>query len=146
MISTRESIGAALFALVQKLTGISNAQRSYIDAMTLGTSNLPALELVEKRERAEFRGTGLPVKWTLVYYLYLFASTSPNPGEDGAETILNNLLDTIEKSIGPSVPTGIQTLGGLVYDVRVNGEIVREPGFASGIGAAAIPIEVTTTS
>jgi hypothetical protein len=142
ILATRESVGAALFALLQNATGVTNAQRSYIDSTTLNAANLPALELVCKRERSEMRGPGIPIKWTLQYWVYLFASTESG----GAETILNGLLDGIETALKPPPSLGRQTLGNLVFDCRINGEIVREPGFATGISAAAIPVEVTTTS
>lgn len=144
MIVTREAAGAALFTALQKATGITNAVRTFIDSTSLGSANMPALEVIAKTEQAQSRGTGMPILWTIHYFAFIFVSTG-DPG-NLAETQLNNLLDSVEAALKPSPATGKQTLGGVVFDCRINGPIEREPGCMSGIGAAAIPIEITTTS
>lgn len=144
MLNSRETAAVALFTLLQQTTGIQNAQRKLLATADLNAADMPALELVAKVEDAEKKGVGLPIFWKLHYYAFLYVSTI-DPG-NLAETQLNNFLDSIETALKPAPQTGRQTLGGAVYDCRINGQIVRDPGFASGIGAAAIPIEVTTTS
>jgi len=137
-------VGTALFTALQKATGITNAVRQLLAATDLGAANMPALEVVAKTEVAERRGVGIPIVWTIHYFAFIYASTA-DPG-NLAETQINTLLDAVETALKPSPATGKQTLGGVVFDCRINGPIERDPGFTSGIGAAAIPIEVTITS
>jgi hypothetical protein len=144
MISTREAAGAALFNLLKTATGINNAQRKITVSADTNSADLPVLEVFVKSEQGERRGVGLPILWTIHCMAFIFVSTV-DPG-NLAETQLNNLLDSVEAALKPSPATGKQTLGGVVFDCRINGPIEREPGFMSGIGAAAIPIEITTTS
>lgn len=154
MISSRERISAALFKLIQDATydpPIAVFQRKYVTSADLGTANLPAVIMLVKSEIAKMKGHGLPVEWMIEAQIFIFVSTTDIDPANQPETILNNILDAIEAAILPPLRTGQlagnrQTLGGLVYDCRINGTIERDPGFTSGIGAAAIPIEITTTS
>jgi hypothetical protein len=144
VIKPRETAGAALFTLLQNATGITNTARKLMASSDLNMANMPMLELVAKSEMAERKGVGIPVFWTIHYFAFIYVSTL-DPG-NLAETQLNNLLDSVEAALKPSPATGKQTLGGVVFDCRINGPIERDPGFTSGIGAVAIPIEITTTS
>lgn len=144
MIQSREQAAVALFALLTKTTGIVNAYRYVRDTTTLTTGNMPTLELIAKREVPESAGEGMPTKWTVKYMAVICVSTVN--GDVLGDTLLNNFLDAIEAAIKPP-PGQRQTLSGAVYDCRMNrDEILRDPGTLSGIGAAAIPIEVITTS
>jgi hypothetical protein len=154
MIATREAISAALFALIQNAAyepPVATFSRKYISSTDLGTANTPAIVMVVKDELAKMSGHGIPIKWVLNLHVFVFVSTAdPNP-DNQPETVLNNILDAIELAILPPLQPGVliggrQTLQGLVYDCRINGAIERDPGFIGGIGAAAIPIEITTTS
>lgn len=146
MISPRESISAAVFKLLQAIQtspAIATFSRRYIDSTALGTANLPAVELLVKSEDAIRKGMGIPIEWKVTAHVFVFVSTTDTDTEP--DTVMNNILDAIEAAVAPD-RTGYQTLGGLVVNCRINGTIERDPGFMSGVGAAAIPIEITTTS
>ena len=90
---------------------------------------------------------GTPLNWKIEAEVLIFVPTG-DPGTE-PETVMNNILDAIEAAVIPQ--RGVsqfnrQTLDGNVYDCRINGMIERDPGFIGGIGAAAIPIEITTTA
>lgn len=142
MIKPRESISAALFALLRGVPDVSLSRR-YIDSASLGSANLPMIELLIKSEDAIQKGMAVPIQWKVMAHIFVFVSTTDTDIEP--DTTMNNILDAIENAIAPD-STGYQTLGGLVVNCRINGTIERDPGFASGVGAAAIPIEITTTS
>lgn len=148
MINSRENISVALFNLIAAATytpAIATFSRKYISTADLAGGQLPAVCVLVKNEHAQNKGLGTPIEWKLEVEVFIFVATG-NPGTE-PETIVNNILDAIEKAIAPAPgPQGRQTLGGLVYDCRINGTIERDPGFIGGVGAAAVPIEITTTS
>lgn len=151
MIKSREAISVAAFNLIQGIdqaAGVQTFSRRHVVSSDLSSGQLPAVIFLMKTERAEQAGQGqlphgLPIRWKLEADIFVFVSTNDTDTEP--ETQLNGILDAIEKAIAPDA-SGRQTLGGLVYDFRINGTIEREPGFISGVGAAAVPIEITTTS
>ena len=144
MINTREAVAVALFTALQKATGITNAVRYARDSTALNAADLPTMEVLSKDEDALESGIGTPIRWTVNYYAFLFVSTA-DPGVL-AETQINTLLDAIETALKPSPVTGKQTLSGVVFHCRIKGKVTKDPAFTSGIGAAAIPIEITITS
>lgn len=87
---------------------------------------------------------GIPIEWKVTAGVFVFVSTTDTDTEP--DMVMNNILDAIEAAVAPDKGSGYQTLGGLVVNCRINGTIERDPGFMSGVGAAAIPIEITTTS
>lgn len=148
MISKREDISVALFTLIQGASypnEIALFTRKYISTADLGGGQLPTICVLVKNEHATTKGHGIPVQWKLEAEIFIFVNTGQPSTEP--ETVLNNILDGIETALAPAPATGNrQTLSGLVYDCRINGTIERDPGFISGVGAAAVPIEITITS
>lgn len=145
MISPREDISVAAFTLLQQIpaeAGVQTFSRRHVTSADLGSVEMPAVIFLVKAEHAQPPMHGLQ-RWKIDAYIFVFIST--NDVDVEPETQLNVILDALEKAIAPDT-TGKQTLGGLVYDFRINGTIERDPGFISGVGAAAIPIEITTTS
>jgi hypothetical protein len=147
VISPRESISAALFKLLQAIQttpAVTTFSRRYVDSTSLGGANLPAVVLLVKSEDAIRKGMGIPIEWKVTAGVFVFVSTTDTDTEP--DMVMNNILDAIEAAVAPDKGSGYQTLGGLVVNCRINGTIERDPGFMSGVGAAAIPIEITTTS
>jgi hypothetical protein len=145
VISAREDISVAAFKLLKTIpqeVGVQTFSRRYVSSADLGAVQMPAVFFLVKAEHAQPPMHGLQ-RWKMDAYIFAFIST--NDVDSEPETQLNVILDAIEKAIAPD-STGKQTLGGLVYDFRINGTIERDPGFISGVGAAAVPIEITTTS
>lgn len=149
MISKREDISVALFTLIQGASypnEIALFTRKYISTADLGGGQLPTICVLVKNEHATMKGHGIPAQWKLEAEIFIFVNTGQPSTEP--ETVLNNILDAIETALTPLTPfpNNRQTLSGLVYDCRINGTIERDPGFISGVGAAAVPIEITITS
>lgn len=68
----------------------------------------------------------------------------PNPGSNPGSSVLNPMLDAIEAALAPTGPSGYQTLGGLIIDCRIEGEIIKVLGDEdpSGVCGAVIPIMI----
>lgn len=140
---SRETIYTALLTFLQKAVGFNTVTRVPIPEADIANANFPILEQYASREVAIQQGMNLPPKWNIKQTLMVFASTTDLPNVD---TALNKLLDAIEAALAPSPITGYQTLGGVVTSCRFVGTISKDAGFQSGIGAAAIAIELVTTS
>lgn len=149
MIQTREAIYSGLLAFIAGVIGAQTVSRSPIPEADLATAQMPALEQLPSAEDATQKGLNLPPVWHIRQPLMLYVSVPAGPPNDPSsvgDTILNNMLDAIENALKPSPTTGYQTLGGLVTSCRFVGVIQKDPGYQSGIGAAAIAIEMVTTS
>lgn len=140
---SRETIYAALFALLTEAAGFHTVSRVPLPVADIPNANFPVLEQLAAREDATSQGLNLPLKWSIKVQLMVYANTANVPNTDAA---LNALLDSIETALAPNKATGYQTLGGLVTQCKIFGSILKDAGFQSGIGAAAIAIELVTTS
>jgi hypothetical protein len=143
MINTREAVYGAMLNFLKTSVGFALVSRIPIPEQDLSMGNLPALEQLASSEEGGMKGYNLPTKWTIRQALMVYASVDPLGNGD---TPLNNLLDAIETALKPSPVTGYQTLGGLVTSCKFVGVISKDPGYQTGIGAAAIGIEMVITS
>lgn len=149
MIQTREAIYSGLLNFLKTTVGFVTVSRSPIPEADIAAAAMPALEQLPSAEDAIQQGLNLAPKWVIRQPLMVYASVPAGPVNDPTQigdTVMNNLLDAIEAALKPSPMTGYQTLGGLVVSCRFVGVIQKDPGFQSGVGAAAIAIEMVTTS
>lgn len=146
-MTSRESIFAALFTLLQTATGFNSSSRSIKDFADVAPADQPALFLQEGKQRAETRYR-IPTKWTFYADIVLYVnSATPNQSADTV-TVLNQQIDAVLAVLAPSKVTADVTLGNLVEDVRVNGDVdVYEGRLDAGgrQGIAVIPIEIIAT-
>jgi hypothetical protein len=104
----------------------------------------PALFLTQVNELSEKR-PGQLAKWTLNTLVWVYAM-APDDTTPSAPA-LNTLLGLIRNALGPD-KTGAgraqfrQTLGGLVFDVWIEGAIVTDQGFLGQQAVAKIPIRI----
>lgn len=106
----------------------------------------PALFQVEYKETHDKAKLITPAIRKLHVDIYIYISLGVDPNSVPI-TQLNDLVDAIDPNsdgvLKPSPMNGRQTLGGLVTDCYINGEIIKTPGdIGNGMGAAIIPIEV----
>jgi hypothetical protein len=149
VINTREQIYGGLLTFLAAAVGFNTISRSAMPEAELATAQMPVLEQLPSAEDAVQQSLNLPPKWVIRQPLMVYVSVPAGPPNDPSsvgDTILNDLLDAIETALAPSPATGYQTLGGLVVSCRFVGVIQKDPGYQSGIGAAAIAIEMVTTS
>jgi hypothetical protein len=83
----------------------------------------------------------------LDFEAYILTDYSANAAAVPADAI-DDLLGAIDAALAPSVLDQLnngnrQTLGGLAYNVKINGDIKLAPGDSIGKGEVLIPIQVT---
>jgi hypothetical protein len=135
----RETIYAALFALVSTAPGLRKSSRRLVSWDDIADTDQPALFQVQTGENAKF-ATHLPTIWTLRCDLVLYAK---NSGQDSAiaSSLLNPIIDSIVAALLPSPVTfNEQTLGGLVTRCRIEGEIVTVEGVLGNQSIVVIPV------
>lgn len=66
-------------------------------------------------------------RWELRCGIWIYAKYSPATGTIPA-VLLNNLIDAVEKAILPSPAFPMQTLGGLVVNCWLNGDVIIDEG------------------
>jgi len=143
-MNSRESIMAALFALVSGSASFVTSSRRLQLWTELSAAETPAIFMAEREEQYDRKGEGLPPVVTLNVDLYIYTK----PGLDSGMTpssVLNPLLDAIDAALAPNTVTGRQTLGGLVSHCRIEGKLFKDPGDIDGDGMAIVPIKILAT-
>lgn len=138
---SRETIYAALFALVAGAAGFATSTRRIKDYSDVDQATQPALLQVELGEKWNAR-VGLPPVVTLNARLFVYCES--NDPTQAVSTQMNGLLDAVTNALAPAPePRGAfrQTLGGLVQHAGIAGDIVIAEGL-SGQSEAVIPIEI----
>lgn len=135
----REPIYAALFSLLSRSAGFQTVGRrlqSWDD-----TPEQPALFQVQAGEKAEQKIAGGPYRWMLSVRVWIYAKTDGASGT-APSSALNPLVDAVVAAIGQS-PTGErQTLGGLVQNAWIDGDIRIYEGVLGQQAIAIIPISI----
>lgn len=125
----------------------------WIDDPTQSRPDMPFLVQWESPVAETYVGTpgsGLPPKrlWDVTLLAYGMIPVGQTPGVPDSTTpaasVLNPLIDAIENALSPDDPNGLLTLGGLVVDCCIDGEIVKALGDAdpSGVAGAIIPVKI----
>lgn len=122
---------------------------------------LPLLVQYEMTENTDYKGSrGIPPTrvWDVRLLIYGVIPDNPTSGPKGVPdsttpgaSVLNPLIDAVETALAPPASPeysqdadGCQTLGGIVYDCRVEGTTTKALGDhePSGICGAIIPIRI----
>ena len=138
----RETIYAALFALVAGAADFATTARRLRHWSELTPAEQPALLMLQKTEVATVATLGAPTVWTLAVELYVYAHSS-DPYMTPA-TVLNPLVDAVEAALAPSPVTGLQDLGlpAMVQHARIAGKIETDEGVLRDQAVAIIPVEI----
>ena len=146
--TSREAVYAALFALLNGLaTGgsplLKDCSRRLKDISDDSfPANLPAAYQVQDDQAFAKKSTSLPpvMEWKAHWFLYGY---SVDPGI-APSTVLNALIDATVGPSGVLTPVGqdSQTLGGLVTDAAVSGDIKVFEGLLGDRCVAIIPIRI----
>lgn len=155
MTASRETIYGALLTQL-RTAGVtfktySRRWRSAWDDPQSILSDLPMLLQWEQIENVVWtnRGIGMARTWEVKLEVYgkipvgLGDIGAPDKTTPGA-SVLNPLLDAIEEALAPTGPNGVQTLGGLVLDCRIEGTIIKVLGDEdpSGLCGAIVPVRI----
>jgi hypothetical protein len=142
MNNARETIYAALFALAEGAADFVTASRRTRLINEVQPSQLPALYMQQIGETVAAQRFA-PAKYTLRVDLAIYAQ-NPDPSQSAAP-LVNSLIDAVEAALAPPVPGQPQTLGGLVSDCVIAGEITLFDGALGNRSGAVIPVEIVTT-
>ena len=148
MSAIREPIYAALFDLIANDATIKGqfvtTGRYLIPITDMPQEKLPALLLVQHGEHWVRAGKGIPNKRTTHCSVIMYAWTAAQ-SQQYPSTLLNNMLDVIEALLdNPGNPGNVQTLGGLVEHVYLEGEAtVIEGQLGSGENASVLVAPIT---
>src|ERR1700728_4961621 len=146
----RKSIAAALLTQLTEGGYFAKSGRRDRAPEQAATPNAPGLYLLKPRESYRYSDDaerGLPPVRELLFFALVYTDVGSNAAAVPAD-IIDNLLDALDQALAPS-PTdqitngGRQTLGGLVYDCRIDGEVECAPGDLQGKGQTVVPIKVT---
>ena len=134
-MTSRENIFAALYNLLTPVTWTFNGvpqkfnytSRRLISWDNVNTGQQPALFLRESRETIHQNPLGLPIK-NLRGQIWVYLQAVPNADQSGVwpSQLINPLLDAIETAILGAVPGQKQTLGGLVENCWIDGDLIMD--------------------
>lgn len=158
MTISRETIYAALFAQLQTAgTGFATYSRTWLnvwDDPAARSPNLPMCIQQDQQEEMRWsnRGIGRVLLLQVRVEIYGKIPDGMTPGfKDGSPgaTVVNNMIDLVDNALAPSdLHEGLQTLGGLVLDCRIEGQIMKAFGDndPSGQCGAVIPVILLLSS
>jgi hypothetical protein len=144
-VVSRESIFDSLFDRVKASANFRTAARGFRHWDDVPAGERPALFLVEGDEEWPDRDWHKPAVLAFEAAVLIYAATGATPPDPQLATILNNLVDSVQASLAPPTPfRQPQTLGidGVVM-ARIQGKIIKNPGYADGNAVAVIPIKIT---
>jgi len=142
--ATREQVATALFALLLTSGNYVTSSRRLQTIDQVGPLDKPALFMVEHKEQHAKGKNITPAIRTMDVDVFIFISVGQDPNVVPM-TALNNLIDAIDPVSGGVLapgPNGQQTLGGLVTNCYIDGDVVKVPGDFDGNGVAVVPIKV----
>jgi hypothetical protein len=139
---TREAIQAALFdLLIAGMPDLKIASRRLKAPQDVGAGNCPALFQIYKGETVEWTAMQ-PLKRVMHLELVLYVHSGDKSFP--TSSLLNPMIDAIEQAFGASDPGRVQTLGGLVKRVTINGKIETDEGLLGEYAYAIVPVEILT--
>jgi hypothetical protein len=138
----RELIYSALWTLAAGAGRFAIANRRLRHWTDVDPAEQPALFMSEKGGHAAIKALGGPIVWTLYADFFIYVHSS-DPYLAPA-TLLNPLLDALERALAPSPATGIQHLGlpEMVSHAYIAGKIETDEGVLGSQAIAIVPVEI----
>jgi hypothetical protein len=146
---SRKAIAAALLARLTSGGQFTLSGRRNAAPEQAASPDKPGLFLIKPRESYKYDNEqqhGVPPVRDMEFLAAVYTDVGANPSAVPAD-IIDDLLDAIDTALAPNFADQVnngarQTLGGLVYDCRIEGEVELAPGDSQGKGQVAIPIRV----
>lgn len=148
-MTSREAIYSKLFELAAGAAAFTTKSRAVRHWADVAPAEMPALFQEQGKQRG-IKNPPTPTKWVLTADLIIYVSDA-TPSANGTvdiATLLNNAVDAVDAALAPSPATGTQTLGGLVTDARIVGDVdIYEGRLDAGgrLGVAVIPVEIVAS-
>lgn len=137
---SRLEVYQALMDHLRNLPGIIKVSDRPLHHSKVNRADMPMVILLPALEShaAQAGGQTVPV---LAPVLVLYVSEGE--GVVSATQALNAALDTLDRAfVGPPFSDHRQTLGGLVYQVRISGMVETDGGEWNSKAGAVIPLEI----
>ncbi|HUC76728.1 MAG TPA: hypothetical protein VMS04_15610 [Vicinamibacterales bacterium] len=146
MSPTREQIYTALWSLI---TSNINAQGQFVTMQRylrhfadVSPGEMPALYMEERGEQWVKKGKGIPAIRTLKADVLIYVNTG-DPLAVLPSTLVNNALDVLDDIVEqPGNPGNVQTLGGIVEHVYIEGQVAIAEGLLQSTSIVRVPITV----
>jgi stage V sporulation protein SpoVS len=144
MATTREQAASALFAQLQTIARFKVSARRLFEPTQISPALSPALFLAEAGEAYYNASPQNPPRRTLKYIAAIYNNLGGADVTSIPAAVVNDALDALDALLASLATPGTNrvTLGGLVYHVRIEGEIVKAPGETTGFAMALAPIEI----
>lgn len=134
---SREQSFAALFARLSSASGFVSTSRVLRHWDNVAPEQQPIGMQMEGRQIAAGPSLRL-TKWTFHAEWYVYAHAANTSGDVVA--LLNSLVDACVAALDPGPAFDTQTLGGLVTDCRISGDIETSEGRLGQQAVAIIPL------
>ena len=144
-MSSRESIFAALFALASGATGFATASRTLKSWDAVLPPDQPALFQLEGKQHAK-SAYRVGTVWTFRAELYVYVHIANTTAGADLVSLLNTQVDAVVAALATPIGLDAQTLGGLVTDVRIDGDVETDEGRLGPQAVAIIPVLITATN
>lgn len=148
-MASRKAIAAALLKQLTSGGQFTLSGRRDRAPEQAASPEKPGLFLIKPRESYKYASEeehGVPPVRDLQFLAAVYTDVGADPNAVPAD-LIDDLLDAIDTALAPPAMDqlqngGRQTLGGLVYDCRIEGDVELAPGDEQGKGQVAIPIRV----
>lgn len=156
MTINRERIYEALFAQIKTAgTAFKSYSRTWKSAWDDPNARIPDMPMLIQQEQMEIvtwpANRGIGSVYNLEIRMEIYAKIPegltmgvPDPETTPGSKVLNPLLDALTAALAPSGYDGVQTLGDLVLDCRIEGPIIKVLGDRdpSGLCGAIVPVNI----
>lgn len=138
----REAIFSALWTLGSLSSAFATASRRLRHWSDVTPAEQPAIFMGIGPAEATNKVVGAATVWNLRADFYLYAQSS-DP-YTAPSTVINPLLDALERALAPDPVTGLNTLGlpDMVTHAWVSGRIETDEGLLGDQAVAIVPVEI----
>lgn len=148
MAETRNQVMVAILNIIQGMNfsspingantwnTVSNKLRLWAD---VSADQQPAAFLVTHRELDEYRGLGL-LRRRLELGIWCYSRSDSTPGAPQLDTMMEAFEAAF--NVPDNFSTNCNTLGGLVYWVRIEGKVFKDPGDLDAQTLLIVPLIV----
>jgi hypothetical protein len=140
----RRQISQALFAQLRTAYNWARSERGTEIWSNVAPVDQPFLGLLCPREAAsEPQAWGL-TRWERFYFAMIYMRRDQAPLEEGEyfSDLIDDLLDAIDKVLAGDLPGEANTLGGLVTQCTIEGDIMVDAGILDNQAVILVPIHV----
>jgi hypothetical protein len=148
--STRSQIDDALLALLSSTTwGTPKQQFKYTSKHFqqwegFDASNQPALFLRRITEDVIQQRAYALNKYTMLYEVWVYLRVESNDTSFDPYSAIDPVIDALDATLAANNVTQRQTLGGLVDNTRIAGQIIIADGAEDGQAVIRVPVQVFT--